>query len=101
VEGALRPHYPPPPHWQLTIRRSKTPAVKSEIRPELDQVGPLKHHPLDPWKRTTGGRLPIGMRGRLRRNPHWRMSGHPAVQQALRNGYFDSPGLPRLHVSSA
>src|SRR5258705_3584363 len=28
----------------------------------------------------------------------WRMSGHPAVQQALRNPYFDSLGLPRLHV---
>ena len=28
----------------------------------------------------------------------WRMSGHPAVQQALRNHYFHSLGLPRLHV---
>jgi RNA-directed DNA polymerase len=28
----------------------------------------------------------------------WRMSGHPAVQQALRNRYFDSIGLPRLAV---
>jgi RNA-directed DNA polymerase len=28
----------------------------------------------------------------------WRMSGHPAVQHALRNRYFDSLGLPRLHV---
>ena len=26
----------------------------------------------------------------------WRMSGHPAVQQALRNPYFDSLGLPRV-----
>jgi RNA-directed DNA polymerase len=31
----------------------------------------------------------------------WRMSGHPVVQQALRNGYFDSLGLPRLRVSSS
>ena len=31
----------------------------------------------------------------------WRMSGHPVVQQALRNGYFESLGLPRLHESSA
>jgi hypothetical protein len=31
----------------------------------------------------------------------WRMSGHPAVQQALRNHYFDSLGLPRLHVSAS
>jgi len=29
---------------------------------------------------------------------YWRMSGHPAVQQALRNHTFDSLGLPRLHV---
>jgi RNA-directed DNA polymerase len=30
----------------------------------------------------------------------WRMSGHPAVQQALRNPYFDGLGLPRLYVSA-
>src|SRR6266851_4765650 len=30
----------------------------------------------------------------------WRMSGHPAVQQALRNPFFDSLGLPRLYVSA-
>jgi RNA-directed DNA polymerase len=30
----------------------------------------------------------------------WRMSGHPAVQQALRNRYFDSIGLPRLAGAS-
>src|ERR1700693_1241459 len=29
----------------------------------------------------------------------WRMSGPPAVHQALRNRYFDSLGLPRLHLS--
>src|SRR6201998_4826277 len=28
----------------------------------------------------------------------WRMSGHPAVQQALRNAYFHGLGLPRLYV---
>ena len=28
----------------------------------------------------------------------WRMSGHPAVQQALRNPFFDGLGLPRLYV---
>ena len=30
----------------------------------------------------------------------WRMSSHPAVQQALRNRYFDSVGLRRLATSS-
>ena len=30
----------------------------------------------------------------------WRMSGHPAVQQALRNRYFDSIGLPRVAAAS-
>lgn len=29
----------------------------------------------------------------------WRMSSHPAIQQALRNHYFDSIGLPRVAVS--
>ena len=28
----------------------------------------------------------------------WRISGHPAVQQAPRNHYFGSLGLPRLYV---
>jgi RNA-directed DNA polymerase len=28
----------------------------------------------------------------------WRMSGHPAVQSAVRNHHFDSLGLPRLYV---
>jgi len=28
----------------------------------------------------------------------WRMSGHPSVQQALPNRYFDSLGLPRIYV---
>jgi RNA-directed DNA polymerase len=28
----------------------------------------------------------------------WRMAGHPAVQQALRNNFFDQLGLPRLYV---
>ena len=28
----------------------------------------------------------------------WRMSGHPAVQMALRNHVFDSLGLPQLYV---
>ena len=28
----------------------------------------------------------------------WRMSGHPAVQMALRNHAFDSLGLPQLYV---
>src|SRR3954454_17336552 len=31
---------------------------------------------------------------------YWRMSGHPAVQAALRNAYFDSLGLPRLYVAA-
>jgi RNA-directed DNA polymerase len=31
---------------------------------------------------------------------YWRMARHPAVQQALRNAYFDALGLPRLAPSS-
>ena len=28
----------------------------------------------------------------------WRMSGHPAVQQALRNDYFETLGVPRIYA---
>jgi len=28
----------------------------------------------------------------------WRMSGHPAIQKALRNHFFEELGLPRLYV---
>ena len=31
---------------------------------------------------------------------YWRMARHPAVQQALRNAYFDALGLPRLATAS-
>ncbi len=31
---------------------------------------------------------------------YWRMSGHPAVQMALRNHSFHSLGLPRLYLSA-
>ncbi|MDJ0891305.1 MAG: group II intron reverse transcriptase/maturase [Gammaproteobacteria bacterium] len=31
----------------------------------------------------------------------WRMSRHPVVQQALRNAYFDSVGLPRVAATSS
>jgi RNA-directed DNA polymerase len=31
---------------------------------------------------------------------YWRMSSHPAVQQALRNYAFDDLGLPRLYVAA-
>ena len=54
---ALPTATPPAPHDPAL----ENAGIKYEIRPELDQVGPLKHHPLDPWKRTTGGRLQIGM----------------------------------------
>jgi len=50
---------------------------------ELRQRGLLKFHP------AVAAGSPTSF---------WRMSGHPAVQQALRNPYFDGLGLPRLYV---
>src|SRR5262249_22194769 len=45
-------------------------------------------------------RIKVPCSGRRRfADGFWRLSGRPAVQQALRNHYFDSLGLPRLHVS--
>ena len=48
-----------------------------------------------PWRLE----VPRGGRGRLTHK--WRMSSHPAVQQALRNHVFDDLGLPRLYVAEA
>ena len=39
-------------------------------------------------------------RSPLARRPDSGMSGHPAVQQALRNHVFNSLGLPRLYVTA-
>jgi RNA-directed DNA polymerase len=30
----------------------------------------------------------------------WRMSGHPALQKALRNHVCDSLGLPRIYIAN-
>jgi RNA-directed DNA polymerase len=49
----------------------------------------LRHHGVPKFHAAVAAGSPTGI---------WRMSGHPAVQQALCNHYFDSLGLPRLHV---
>src|SRR5438477_1422824 len=45
----------------------------------------LRRHGVPKFNAADAAGLPTGF---------WRMSGHPAVQQALRNHYFDSLGLP-------
>jgi RNA-directed DNA polymerase len=50
----------------------------------------LRHHGVSKFQAAVAAGSPTGF---------WRMSGHPAVQQALRNHYFESLGLPRLYVS--
>ena len=44
--------------------------------------------------------VPRSRRRRVTATGFWRMSSNPAVQQALRNRYFDSVRLPRLAASS-
>ena len=47
----------------------------------------LRHRGISTFQAAVAAGSPTGF---------WRMSGHPAVQQALRNAYFDSVGLPRV-----
>ena len=49
----------------------------------------LRHRGVPQFRAAVAAGSPTGI---------WRMSGHPAVQSALRNHYFDSIGLPRLYV---
>jgi RNA-directed DNA polymerase len=49
----------------------------------------LRQHGLSKFAAAVAAGSPTGF---------WRMSGHPAIQQALRNPYFDGLGLPRLYV---
>ena len=51
----------------------------------------LRHRGVSQFNAAVAAGSPTGL---------WRMSGHPSVQQALRNGYFDSLGLPRLYASA-
>jgi len=50
----------------------------------------LRRHGVSKFNAAVAAGSPTGL---------FRMSGHPAVQQALRNHYFDSIGLPRVATS--
>ena len=85
MESALRPLYPPPPHPAVT--NPTFISIYGGPNPtRLDRSGQAQHDHSDPrdadarWPTSNrnpgrlqigiGGRLPIGMRGRLRRYPH-------------------------------
>jgi RNA-directed DNA polymerase len=57
----------------------------------LNRFKELRHRGVPKFKAAIAAGSPTGF---------WRMSGHPAVQQALRNHYFDALGLPRLHLTA-
>ncbi len=94
--------------WRSYYRFCQTPRVLSNldawIRRRLRmylwrqwQNGPnrfreLRHRGVPKFNAAVAAGSPTGF---------WRMSGHPAVQQALRNHYFDSIGLPRVAASSS
>ena len=92
--------YPPPPDWvppitgpELAARRSWHRLTKFQLVPSAGRLMPDRPagSPRPQFSAAVAAGSPTGF---------WRMSGHPAVQQALRNHYFDSLGLPRLHVSA-
>jgi hypothetical protein len=60
-------------------------------------TSPAYHDHLPHWLLLTFRTLPAAIAAGSPTG-FWRMSGHPAVQQALRNHYFDSLGLPRIYV---
>ena len=73
------------------IRRRLRMYLWRQWRTGQNRFAQLRRHGVPVFGAAVAAGSPTGM---------WRMSGHPAVQQALRNAYFDAVGLPRLAGSS-
>src|SRR5271156_5794203 len=73
------------------IRRSLRSYLWRQWQNGHNRFNELRRRGLPKFNAAVGAGSPTGF---------WRMSAHPAVQQALRTHYFDSLGLPRLHVSA-
>jgi RNA-directed DNA polymerase len=71
------------------IRRRLRPYLWRQWQNGPNRFKELRHRGVPKFHAAVAAGSPTGF---------WRMSGRPAVQQALRNHYFDSLGLPRLHV---
>jgi RNA-directed DNA polymerase len=76
---------------EALIRRRRRRYLWRPWRTGRNRLAQLRRHGVPVFGAAVAAGSPTGA---------WRMSGHPAVQQALRNAYFDSVGLPRLADSS-
>src|SRR6267154_2279088 len=71
------------------IRRRLRAYLWRQWRTGQNRFKELRHRGVSQFNAAVAAGSPTGL---------WRMSGHPSVQQALRNSYFDSLGLPRIYV---
>src|SRR6478609_7013933 len=71
------------------IRRRLRLYLWRQWRTRQNRFAELRRHGLAKFAAAVAAGSPTGL---------WRMSGHPAVQQALRNDYFESLGLPRIYA---
>ena len=71
------------------IRRRLRLYLWRQWRTEQNRFKELCHRGVSKFNAAVAAGSPTGL---------WRMSGHPSVQQALRNSYFDSLGLPRIYA---
>src|SRR6476619_1568128 len=78
-------------NFEAWIRRRLRLYLWRQWRTRQNRFAELRRHGLAKFAAAVASGSPTGL---------WRMSGHPAVQQALRNHYFDALRLPRLYVSA-
>src|SRR5271166_6030711 len=71
------------------IRRRLRLYLWRQWRTGQNRFAELRHRGISKFNAAVAAGSPTGL---------WRMSGHPSVQQALRNRYFESLGLPRIHA---
>src|SRR5271166_4365477 len=85
--------------WFSNLERRERAGHRAKSPRQIQGADP-GHDPPDTGDQPTAAdRRPHAIPDRMARLLR-RMSGHPAVQQGLRNHYFDSLRLPRLHVSA-
>src|SRR5713101_3074485 len=76
-------------NFEAWIRRRLRLYLWRQWRTRQNRFAVLRRHGLAKFAAAVAAGSPTGL---------WRMSGHPAVQQALRNDNFESLGLPRIYA---
>ena len=77
------------PPRRVTIRRRLRLYLWRQWRTRQNRFAELRRRGVAKFAAAVAAGSPTGL---------WRMSGHPAVQQALRNDYFESLGLPQIYA---